>query len=123
MTVQVHDSITLWDGSHGVLVTPLGFGGGAVQPKDQPDRVVLVLEDSTSLQRGYIAHWEVRGRELWLHSIHGRMRLTGGRPIAADWVSGEVYVGIGTPPDDLADAYFGRYASQIRLVIDDGLIE
>lgn len=123
MTVQVLDSITLWDGSQGVLVTPLGFGSGAVQRNDQPERVVLALEDSTALQRGYIAHWEVRGRELWLQAVHGRMRLTGGRPVAADWVSGEVYVGIGAPPDDLNDAYFGRYSQQIRLVIDEGLVE
>lgn len=123
MTVQVHDSITLWDGSHGVLVTPLGFGNGVVQTNDLPDRVVLALEDSTALQRGYIAHWAMRGRELWLQAVHGRLRLTDSRPVAAEWVSGEVYVGIGSPPDDLNDAYFGRYAQQVRLVIWEGLVE
>lgn len=123
MTVQVLDSIALWDGSHGVLVTPLGFGDGAVQTNDLPNRVVLALEDSTALQRGYVAHWAVRGRELWLQAVHGRLRLASDRPVAADWVSGEVYVGIGAPPDDLNDAYFGRYALQIRLVVEEGLVE
>ena len=123
MTVQALDSITLWDGTHGVLVTPLGFGDDVVQCDDDPDRLLLALEGSTALQRGYMAHWAVRGRELWLQAVHGCLRLTGGRPLAAEWVSGEVYVGIGAPPDDLNDAYFGRYAKQIRLVIDEGLVE
>lgn len=123
MTVQVLDSITLWDGTHGVLVTPLGFDDVAVQCNELSDRVVLALEGSTALQRGYVAHWAIHGRELWLQAVHGRLRLTGGRPVAAHWVRGEVHVGIGSPPDDLNDAYFARYAQQIRLVIDEGLIE
>lgn len=43
--------------------------------------------------------------------------------MAAKWVSGEVYVGIGAPPDDPNDACFARYAQQIRLVIQEGLVE
>jgi hypothetical protein len=123
MTVQVLDSITLWNGSHGVMLTPLGFGAGVVQDNDRPERVRLVQEDSTALQRGYIAHREIRGRALWLKAVHGRLCLTGGRPVAAEWVSGEVHVGIGTPPENLNDAYFARYAQQIRLVIEEGLVE
>jgi len=123
MTVQALDTITLWDGTHGVILTPLGFGDGTVQCNDQPDRLPLVLEGSTALQRGYVAHWEVRGRELWLRAVHGRLRLSGGEPVAADWVHGDLRVGIGAPPDDLNDAYLGNYAHQVRIVVDDGLIE
>lgn len=123
MTVQVLDSITLWDGTHGVILTPLGFGDGVVQNNDLPNRPVLALEDSTALQRGYVAHWEVRGRELWLKAVHGRLRLTGGQPVAAEWVQGDLRVGIGAPPDDLHDAYFGNYAQQVRMVVDEGLVE
>lgn len=123
MTVQALDTITLWDGAPGVILTPLGFGDGVVQANDHPDRVRLVLEDSTALGRGYIAHWEVRGRELWLRAVHGRMRLTAGHAVLAEWVSAEVRVGVGPPPDELNDSYAGNYARQVRLVIDEGLIE
>lgn len=123
MTIQVLDSITLWDGTPGVMLTPLGFGSGLVVNDDSPDRLVLVLEDSTALQRGYVAHWEIRGRELWLVAVHGRMRLAGGRPVPAEWVRGEIRVGIGSPPEELFDAYLANYDRQIRLVVDEGLVE
>ena len=121
MTVQVLDTITLWDGTRGVILTPLGFGDGVVQTSDL--RVRLALEDSSALQRGYVAHWEVRGRELWLSAVDGRLRLTGGRPVAAEWVRGDLRVGIGHPPEDLTDAYLGNYVQQIRMMVDEGLIE
>lgn len=34
MTVQVVDSITLWNGSYGLLVTPPGFGPRVVRDDD-----------------------------------------------------------------------------------------
>lgn len=37
MTVQVLDSITLWNGRHGVPLTPLGFGAGVVQDNGHLD--------------------------------------------------------------------------------------
>jgi len=61
MTVQVLDSIALWDGTPGVILTPLGFG-------------VSVVEDND-------------------------------------------------PPEALHDACFGNYPSQVRLGVDEGLVE
>ncbi len=123
MTVQILDSIALWDGTRGVILTPLGFGAGVVEENDLPDRIALALEGSTALQRGYVAHWEIRGRELWLVAVHGRLRLTDGQPLPAEWVRGDLRIGIGSPPEKLHDAYFGNYQSQIRLEVDEGLVE
>lgn len=124
MTVQVLDSINLWDHQFtGVILTPLGFGNGVVEENTQPDRIVLMHEGTTALQRGYVAHWAVRGRELWLVAVHGRLRLRGGQPVLAEWVQAEMRVGIGSPPEELHDFYAGNYAQQIRLVVDEGLVE
>lgn len=124
MTVQVLDSINLWENQfNGVILTPLGFGDGVVDENRQIDRPVLMHEGSTALQRGYVAHWEVRARELWLVAVHGRLHLTGGQPVPAEWVRAEVRVGIGPPPEELHDLYAANYAQQIRLVVDEGLIE
>ena len=123
MTAQVPDTITLWDGTRGVLLTHPGFGSGVVQTNELPGRMRSVLEDTTALGRGYVAHWEVRGRELWLCAIDGSLRLAAGRPLMAEWVSAEVRVGIGEPPEDLLDLEMGRYATEVRMVVDEGFVE
>lgn len=122
MTVQILDSLAFDDGTSGVILTPLGFGPGVVEEDNSADRLPLVWENSTALQRGYVAHWKIRDRALWLMSVHGRLRLATGQPVQAEWVTGEVRVGIGSPPDELYDAYMGIYARQIRLDIDEGLV-
>ncbi|MCW5653229.1 hypothetical protein [Hydrogenophaga sp.] len=122
MTVQILDTIAFDEKTSGVLLTPLGFDTQWVEEDRRVDRVPLLWEGSTALQRGYTAHWAVRERELWLVSVHGRFRLKHGQPVRAEWVSGELRIGLGAPPDELYDAYMGIYRSQIRLDIDEGLV-
>lgn len=123
MTVQVLDSFRFDVETHGVLLTPIGFAPSIVESNDRPDRLRLPLEGSTALGRGYIAHWAIRHRVLWLMSVHGCLRLVAGQPAPAEWVSAELRIGIGPAPDDLFDAYSANYACQIRLVVYEGLVE
>ena len=123
MTAQVPDTITLWDGTRGALLNHPGFGSGVVQTNELPGRLRLVLEDTTALGRGYVAHWQVRGRELWLCGIDGSLRLAAGCPLMAEWVSTEVRVGIGQPPESPLDLETGNHAVQVRMVVDEGVVE
>jgi hypothetical protein len=123
VTIQVLDSFCFDIETQGVLLTPLGFPPSIVEANDRPDRLRLSLEGSTALARGYIAHWAIRDRVLWLMAVHGCMRLVMGRPVPAEWVNAELRIGIGPAPEDLVDAYSANYARQIRLVVYEGLVE
>ncbi len=123
VTVQALDSFCFDVETHGVLLTPLGFASSIVESNDRPDRPRLPLEGSTALARGYIAHWAIRDRVLWLMAVHGCLRLVAGQPVPAEWVSAELRIGTGPAPDDLSDAYSANYACQIRLVVYEGLVE
>jgi hypothetical protein len=120
VTRQALDSFCFDVETDGVLLTPLGFASSIVESND---RLLWPLEGSTAFARGYIAHWAIRDRVLWLMAVHGCVRLVAGQPVPAEWVSAELRIGIGPAPDDLFDAYSVDYACQIRLVVYEGLAE
>lgn len=71
-----------------------------VEPGGSFDHPLLL---STACWRRHVVHWRVHDGQLWLQGLQGDRHLRDGRPIAATWVNGWVFVDHGDVHGDLAE--------------------
>jgi len=73
--------------------------------------------------RGYVGTWEIKNDRLYLVHLEGQFKLTRGKPLFADWVTGVIRI----PMDDDVLKYFFRnltapHEVEIHVVIEKGKV-
>jgi len=75
---------------------------------------------STACWREYLGTWEIKQGQLYLNNIDGRYKLVEGKPIVADWFSGELVVQCGELLDMNIEADIVIYSHERRITIEKG---
>lgn len=79
--------------------------------------------NSTACWRNYIATWEIKNKQLFLVRLEGKFRIIEGKPLFADWFTGE----FGLPQGELIDCnveldFSLKYEKAITLKFVSGVL-
>ena len=116
MTAQIGDRF-LWNGERRSLMGELPLPARRWLIAERDDQSLM----NTACWRGYVATWEVRGDELLLTDLDGRLELLGG-PIPAVWISGVLRLAAGPVQSYIHMGYSTTFEAAIELDVREGKV-
>jgi hypothetical protein len=125
MTAQAHEQLIL-DGRHTSMAfcPPLPDGHPRLIPAT-PESITYSDRDVTNSSgcwRGYVGTWEIRDERLFLIGLVGRVRLVGGDPLFAEWVTGVLRVPLGSLLLYVHMGFGSIYEGELHIRIVRGLV-
>lgn len=127
MTAQIHEGLVL-DGEQ----TSMAFCPPL--PEGHP-RIAAVAEEqaireggsfmlfSTACWRGYQGTWEIKQGRFYLVALRGRVRLTPGDPVFADWFSGVIRIPRGEMLQYVHMGFGSVYEEELHIRIERGVVQ
>lgn len=94
-------------------------------PPLPPEEFLEVDHDAvvtTSCWRGYIGTWAVRGGQLWLVNLTGRLRLAVPGPLLADWFSGVLRIPQGKRLHYVHMGFGSVYETEVHVKVEHGVV-
>lgn len=93
MTIQASDGI-LYEGVPCLLKSELQLRASPrlLTVSHEEARASCPVYFTTACWRNFVAQWEIREGRLYLVSLTGKYRLTGGESLAAEWISRTLHI-------------------------------